>query len=129
MNLEGKEKQSEKKTFWQRFRAGKQEKVSTRAVGIQSLVKKVLIRLIDYFFAFQFRYAGAIEFVCLVVAIIASAVFGVALPLSLIVLGDAIDSFINRASNLCSLNLTSLSGEYCPPHVTLTSINFYTTMT
>ncbi|CAF1376268.1 unnamed protein product, partial [Rotaria sordida] len=30
------------------------------------------------------------------------------------------------ATNLCSFNLTSLTQQYCPSNVTLTSINFYT---
>lgn len=77
---------------------------------------------------FQFRYAGTIELLYLAAAIIASAVYGVAFPISFIILGDSIDSFVNRAADLCSRNLTALSQQHCPPDITLTSINFYTTM-
>lgn len=79
-------------------------------------------------FMFQFRYATVTELFYLIIAVIASAVFGVALPLSLIVFGDAINSFTYRSYDLCSLNFTSLTQQYCPLNVTLTSINFYTTM-
>lgn len=60
--------------------------------------------------------------------IIASAFFGVILPIIIIVYGDTMNVIISRASNLCLLNLTYLSQEYCPSQITLTSINFYTTI-
>ena len=82
----------------------------------------------DHFSIFQFRYAGPIELLYLAAAMIASAVYGVAFPISFIILGDSIDSFVNRAADLCSLNLTALSQQYCPSTITLTSMNFYTTM-
>ena len=84
--------------------------------------------LIDHFFLFQFRYTSLIDLLYLTIATIASAVFGVTLPLSVIVFGDALDSFINRATSLCSLNLTSISEQYCSSDVILTSVNFYTTV-
>ncbi|CAF1393297.1 unnamed protein product, partial [Rotaria sp. Silwood1] len=52
--------------------------------------------------------------------------FGVCLPLGLIIFGDLVDSFIDRASHLCSFNFTSLTQHYCPSNITLTSTNFYT---
>ncbi|CAF4126879.1 unnamed protein product, partial [Rotaria sordida] len=55
-----------------------------------------------------------------------SLAFGVCLPLALIPFGAMVDSFVDRAANLCSFNLTSLTQQYCPSNVTLTSINFYT---
>ena len=76
----------------------------------------------------QFRYASISELVYLITMIIASAVFGITLPLVVIVLGNSIDLIINRASGLCTFNLTSISEIYCPPDITLTSVNFYTTM-
>ncbi|CAF3851240.1 unnamed protein product [Rotaria magnacalcarata] len=39
-----------------------------------------------------------------------------------------VDSFTDRAANLCSLNFTYLADQFCPSGVMLTSINFYTTI-
>jgi len=67
-----------------------------------------------------------LELFYLLIGIIASAIFGVVLPLILLIYGNTINIFINQSSNLCSLNLTSLSEQSCPSNVTLTTVNFYT---
>ncbi|CAF2106891.1 unnamed protein product [Rotaria magnacalcarata] len=85
------------------------EKTSTEAVTIRNL----------------FRYGTFVELVYILLATIASVVFGICLPLTLIVFGDTIDSFTDQAAHLCSLNLTSLAARFCPANVKLTTINFY----
>ncbi|CAF3869833.1 unnamed protein product, partial [Rotaria sp. Silwood1] len=62
----------------------------------------------------------------MLLAIIASVISGAIDPLSLVIFGNSINTFIDRVTNLCSLNFTSLTQEYCPPGVMLTSNNFYT---
>ncbi|CAF3972934.1 unnamed protein product [Rotaria sordida] len=109
MSQEGEEK-SKKTNFWQRFHIKKQHKTQIEVVTIQSL----------------FRYATIPELFYIVLGTIASLAFGVCLPLALIPFGAMVDSFIDHATNLCSFNLTSLTQQYCPSNVTLTSINFYT---
>ncbi len=59
-------------------------------------------------------------------ATIASLTLGLTIPFSMVIFGDSIDSFTDRALDLCSLNLTSLAELYCPPGVVLTPTNFYT---
>ncbi|CAF1393317.1 unnamed protein product [Rotaria sp. Silwood1] len=103
MSQEG-EEMSEKKNFWQRFRTKQQDKTPTQV----------------------FRYTTVSELFYIMLGTIASIVFGVCLPLGLIIFGDLVDSFIDRASHLCSFNFTSLTQHYCPSNITLTSTNFYT---
>ncbi|CAF4430037.1 unnamed protein product [Rotaria sp. Silwood2] len=110
MSQEEEEEMPKKTSFWQRFRTRNQDKTQTEVVSIRSL----------------FRYANTTELFYLVLGTIASIAFGICLPLALILFGDTADSFIDRAVNLCSLNFTSLTQQYCPSNVTLTSINFYT---
>ncbi|CAF3881045.1 unnamed protein product [Rotaria sordida] len=104
------EEKSKKTNFWQRFHIKKQHKTQIEVVTIQSL----------------FRYATIPELFYIVLGTIASLAFGVCLPLALVSFGNLVDSFIDHATNLCSFNLTSLTQQYCPSNVTLTSINFYT---
>ncbi|CAF0935049.1 unnamed protein product [Rotaria sordida] len=110
MSQEEEEEKSKKTNFWQRFHIKKQHKTQIEVVSIQSL----------------FRYATIPELFYIVLGTIASLAFGVCLPLALIPFGAMVDSFIDHATNLCSFNLTSLTQQYCPSNVTLTSINFYT---
>ncbi|CAF3952808.1 unnamed protein product [Rotaria sp. Silwood1] len=109
MSQEG-EEMSEKTNFWQRFRTKQQDKTPTQVVSIPSL----------------FRYTTVSELFYIMLGTIASIIFGVCLPLGLIIFGDLVDSFIDRASHLCSFNFTSLTQHYCPSNITLTSTNFYT---
>ncbi|CAF3362443.1 unnamed protein product, partial [Rotaria sp. Silwood2] len=111
MSQEG-EKKPETTNFWQQLRTKKQDKTQTEVVSIRSL----------------FRYANTTELFYLVLGTIASIAFGVCLPLGLVIFGNLVDSFIDRAANLCSLNFTSLIQQYCPSNVTLTSTNFYATV-
>ncbi|CAF3410046.1 unnamed protein product [Rotaria sp. Silwood1] len=104
------EKVSQKTNFWQRFHTKQQDKTPTQVVSIPSL----------------FRYATVPELFYIVLGTIASIAFGVCLPLALILFGDFVNSFIDRASHLCSFNFTSLTQHYCPSNITLTSTNFYT---
>ncbi|CAM4932206.1 unnamed protein product [Rotaria socialis] len=64
----------------------------------------------------------------MLLATIASVIFGICLPFALIIFGDTVDSFNDRAAHLCSLNLSSLTEKFCPSNVTLTTINFYSTI-
>ncbi|CAF2230717.1 unnamed protein product [Rotaria magnacalcarata] len=73
-----------------------------------------------------FRYASFLELVYILLATIVSVGFGICLPLALIVFGDIVDSFTDRATRLCSLNLTSLAERNRSANITLTTINFYT---
>ncbi|CAF3379469.1 unnamed protein product [Rotaria sp. Silwood1] len=98
------EKVSQKTNFWQRFHTKQQDKTPTQV----------------------FRYATVPELFYIVLGTIASIAFGVCLPLALILFGDFVNSFIDRASHLCSFNFTSLTQHYCPSNITLTSTNFYT---
>lgn len=43
----------------------------------------------------------------------------------MVIFGNSIDSFTDRAIHLCSFNLTSLGELYCPTDVVLTPTNFY----
>ncbi|CAM4953360.1 unnamed protein product [Rotaria socialis] len=104
--------ESEKTSFWQRLRTRKQDKTLTEAVNIRNL----------------FRYATFLELVYILLATIASVIFGIRLPFALIIFGDTVDSFNDRAAHLCSLNLSSLTEKFCPSNVTLTTINFYSTI-
>ncbi|CAM4746652.1 unnamed protein product [Rotaria magnacalcarata] len=104
--------ESEKTSFWQRLRTRKQDRTHTEAVNIRNL----------------FRYATFLELVYILLATIASVIFGICLPFGLIIFGDTVDSFNDRAAHLCSLNLTSLTEKICPSNVTLTTINFYSTI-
>ncbi|CAF4701466.1 unnamed protein product [Rotaria socialis] len=76
----------------------------------------------------KFRYATFLELVYILLATIASVIFGICLPFALIIFGDTVDSFNDRAAHLCSLNLSSLTEKFCPSNVTLTTINFYSTI-
>jgi len=51
---------------------------------------------------------------------------GIAMPVGLLAFGDSVNAFINRASTLCSYNLTLFAEQYCPPNTILTTLNFYT---
>ncbi|CAF2136217.1 unnamed protein product [Rotaria magnacalcarata] len=104
--------ESEKTSFWQRLRTRKQDRTLTEAVNIRNL----------------FRYATFLELVYILLATIASVIFGICLPFGLIIFGDTVDSFNDRAAHLCSLNLTSLTEKICPSNVTLTTVNFYSTI-
>ncbi|CAF3922148.1 unnamed protein product [Rotaria sp. Silwood1] len=99
-----------KVTFWQRFNMKRQNRKLTQTVSLRSL----------------FRYATFVDFLYMLLAIIASVISGAIDPLSLVIFGNSINTFIDRVTNLCSLNFTSLTQEYCPPGVMLTSNNFYT---
>ncbi|UJR24257.1 hypothetical protein I4U23_027224 [Adineta vaga] len=72
-----------------------------------------------------FRYATLTDSLYLLFAFISSTIFGLVEPLFLVIFGNSIDSFINQKTALCPFNLTSLTQQYCPPGITLTSNNFY----
>jgi len=50
-------------------------------------------------------------------------VHGATLPILLILLGNVTNLFTDRSSNLCTLNITSLSQLYCPSNITLDQSN------
>jgi len=50
---------------------------------------------------------------------------GVLLPLSVIVFGSLVNSFTSRSFDICSLNFTSLSQEYCRSGYQLTPSNYF----
>jgi hypothetical protein len=125
------EKENSTKTnFWQRFCPKRLTEQSTKAMNHRNLVTEIgsLLDELTLLFTFQFRYATLFDIFYLMIATVVSCTLGVAFPLNLVVFGSAIDSFTDRSSSLCSLNFTSLSREYCPIGITLTSINFYTSM-
>jgi hypothetical protein len=62
-------------------------------------------------------------------ATISSLALGLAIPFSMVIFGDSIDTFTDRVLDLCTLNLTVFAQSYCPPGVILTPANFYTAST
>ncbi|CAF3978917.1 unnamed protein product [Rotaria sp. Silwood1] len=62
----------------------------------------------------------------MMLAIISAIIVGISEPLYIVVFGNSIDSFTRQKTILCSLNFTSITEEYCPPNIKLTSSNFYT---
>ncbi|CAF4933769.1 unnamed protein product [Rotaria sp. Silwood1] len=104
------EKESTKVKFWQRFYIKTQNKKSSEAVSLRNL----------------FRYANFIDLLYMMLAIISAIIVGISEPLYIVVFGNSIDSFTRQKTILCSLNFTSITEEYCPPNIKLTSSNFYT---
>ena len=119
-----------KTNFWQRLYTRNQNKQPSETVSLRGLVRENHITpcRIKTSSIFQFRFATLTDVCFLILATIASLILGVTIPLSMVIFGDSIDSFTDRATDLCSLNLTSLGQLYCPPNVTLTLANFYTSM-
>jgi len=117
------------RNLWQRLYARRQNQKSNEASSLRSLVTKQTISFISISFGlciyFQFRFANLIDLLYLTFGSIGALALGVTLPLSMVIFGDSIDAFIDRSTNLCSLNLTSLSELYCPPGTILTTTNFY----
>ncbi|CAF1466644.1 unnamed protein product [Adineta ricciae] len=95
----------------QRLHNKQNEKKSTEAVSILNL----------------FRYATLIDVLYILFATIAALGNGIAMPMLLLISGNLLNTFTNRTIQLCSLNFTMLSKDYCPLGVELTSINFYQT--
>ncbi|CAF1425636.1 unnamed protein product [Adineta ricciae] len=95
----------------QRLHNKQNEKKSTEAVSILNL----------------FRYVTLIDVLYILFATIAALGNGIAMPMLLLISGNLLNTFTNRTIQLCSLNFTMLSKDYCPLGVELTSINFYQT--
>ncbi|CAF1001736.1 unnamed protein product [Adineta steineri] len=73
-----------------------------------------------------FRYATRIDFILILISYIAAIANGASFPLLMLLFGNVINTFTDHSFNLCSLNLTNISLQYCPSGVQLTSTNFYT---
>ena len=54
---------------------------------------------------------------------------GVLLPLMVLVFGGLLNTFTSRASDVCTLNLTSVAIDYCPTGYVLTTSNFFSSLT
>ncbi|CAF0842551.1 unnamed protein product [Adineta steineri] len=104
------EKVDTKKTLFQRLfsKNKKKDKDEIKSVCLRSL----------------FRYATWIDFI--LISIIAATANGVSFPLLMFVSANVINTFTDHPFDLCSLNLTNTSLQYCPLGVQLTSTNFYT---
>jgi hypothetical protein len=74
------------------------------------------------------RYAQPFDVFCMVLASLAAFAHGATFPLFILISGNLMNAFTNRAGTLCSLNFTALSQEYCPAGVELDSINWYFSM-
>ena len=54
---------------------------------------------------------------------VAALAHGSGLPLLILIFGHVLDSFTDQAKTLCSINVTTLSQQYCPDSMEFTSIN------
>ncbi|CAF1024330.1 unnamed protein product [Adineta ricciae] len=73
-----------------------------------------------------FRYATSIDIVFMMIGTVAALVHGSGLPLLILIFGHVLDSFTDQAKTICSINVTSLSQQYCPDSMEFTSINIGT---
>ncbi|CAF0903516.1 unnamed protein product [Adineta steineri] len=106
------EKIDKKKTLFQQLfpKKEKKDKEEIKSVSLRSL----------------FRYATWIDFILILISYIAAIANGASFPLLMLLFGNVINTFTDHSFNLCSLNLTNISLQYCPSGVQLTSTNFYT---
>jgi hypothetical protein len=74
---------------------------------------------------YQFRYAKPVDLLFMLIGMVAALGYGATLPLLILIFGNVIDLFTDRASSLCSLNFTALTEQRCPSGVELTSINLF----
>ncbi|CAF0757319.1 unnamed protein product [Adineta ricciae] len=77
---------------------------------------------------FLFQYMTPMDIFYVIMAITASCITGLRTPLYFLFFGNSVGLFVARSSNLCSINFTSLSEEYCPPGIELTPTNYYTVL-
>jgi hypothetical protein len=119
-----------KESFRQQSDAEEKHEKSRETLNLGRLVKENyrILYLINILYVFQFRFATFIDLFYLILATIASLTLGLTIPFSMLIFGNAIDSFTDRALNLCSLNFTSFAGLYCPPGTIVTPTNFYTSI-
>ncbi|CAF4140767.1 unnamed protein product, partial [Adineta steineri] len=105
------EKIDKKKTLFQQLfpKKEKKDKEEIKSVSLRSL----------------FRYATWIDFILILISYIAAIANGASFPLLMLLFGNVINTFTDHSFDLCSLNLTNISLQYCPSGVQLTSTNFY----
>ena len=75
----------------------------------------------------QFRYATKMDVFYMLLATVAAIANGTTLPLLELVFANVVNTFTNRAQEVCSYNFTALSLHYCPAGVVLTPSNLFTT--
>jgi hypothetical protein len=74
------------------------------------------------------RYARPIDLLLMLIGTISALGHGAAQPALILFFGNLLEVFTSRASNLCSLNFTALSEQYCPSGVVLNSDNLYSSI-
>ena len=74
------------------------------------------------------RYARPIDVLFMLIGTVAAICHGAAQPLLILIFGNLLQTFSSRASDLCSLNFTAISQQYCPAGVELNSVNLYSMM-
>ncbi len=74
------------------------------------------------------RYARSLDLLYMLIGTVAALCHGTAQPLLILIFGNLLQTFTSRASDLCSLNFTALSEQYCPSGVVLNSVNYYSMM-
>ncbi|CAF3666783.1 unnamed protein product [Adineta steineri] len=104
----------ENNTILQRiFSKNKEEKQSVEMISLRSL----------------FRYARPVDVFYMLLGSAAATAHGAGWILLELIFGNLVNIFTNRVHSLCSLNISAISQEYCPPGVNLTLTNFFTSAT
>lgn len=82
--------------------------------------------ILRYAIIFQFRYATKLDQLFMLIGTLSALGHGALMPLMILVFGELLDSFTDRVSEFCTLDLESLANTSCPPGYVLTTDNFLT---
>ncbi|CAF2677139.1 unnamed protein product [Rotaria sp. Silwood2] len=75
-----------------------------------------------------FRYATLLDKIFMLIGTTGGLAYGVLLPLLVLVFGGLLNTFTNRSTDLCTLNYTALSIEFCSPGYELTASNYFASL-